>query len=86
MIDDVFDLLCGKANIYGVENGPHRRNGQIGLQMFLRVPAQCPHALTRLKAESLECGGKLMRAPCNLIIGCLAHRFTIKSEDLASTE
>jgi len=51
MVDDIADLFGIKPGVHRMQHGPHARNGEIQLQMPMRVPGQRCHPVTRLDAQ-----------------------------------
>ena len=56
VVDDVRQLVREEPQVQRVHHSAHTRNGEIRLEMLLRVPAERSDAVAGFDAESLQCG------------------------------
>ena len=54
VVDDIVDLLGEKTRVHRVQNGPDARDGEIQLQMAVRVPGQGRDPVAGLHAKRLK--------------------------------
>src|SRR5262249_1960284 len=54
VVRDVNDLLGEQANVERVQDRAHRRHGEVGLEMLLRVPRERRDPIAALDAETHE--------------------------------
>ena len=81
MVDDVGQLLGREPDVEGVQDGPHGRDGEIGLQVTLIVPAERADPVPRLDPEAGEGGRQLLRPGCHLGEGGRAVAARLDGDD-----
>ena len=63
VVDDVGELVGEKPYVQGVQHGPHRGDGEVGLEVLLVIEAERRHPVAPGDAETLEAGRKPLGAP-----------------------
>ena len=69
MIDRVGDLFRGQTDVYRLQNGPHHRNGKVGLQEPIAVPVKDADCVASLDAELAQGRGEPPDPLSDLAIG-----------------
>ncbi len=60
VVDDVADLLVGKADVDGVQHRAHARHGEVRLLVLLGVPGEGRHPVALANAEVPQAGRQLL--------------------------
>ena len=69
MIDRVRDLFRRQTDIHRLQDGPHHRNGKVGLQESIAVPVEHADGVAGADAEPGEAGREPPDALAQLAIG-----------------
>ena len=83
VVRDVGQLLREQADVQGVKDRAHARDGEVGLQVFLVVPGEGADPVARLDAEALERVGELGAALRDLGVGADPRAVRLAGDDPA---
>src|SRR5260370_39664670 len=65
MVDYVLELLGEEADVEHVEHGAHRRDGEIGFQVLLGIPSECPYPVPGSNSQPAKSARKPVGSLCD---------------------
>ncbi len=83
VIDDEGELVREQSDVQRVDDGAHRRNGVVGFEMLLGVPAEGADAISRADAEALKRACEAADAVAHFAEGGAAGMVAHPSNDFA---